>query len=255
MAFSAGADGFRGGGAAGESPRARRLFHGIIAGALCAIAFDIGAIVADRTQGMAEPSATTVPVMVRQAGRPSPPHAAPARAAFRPEPMRFLIHADGRLEATGLITQGSAARLEQELMRLGGAVTAVSLDSPGGAVGEAVLMAQEIRARGLATKVGDGALCASSCPLVLAGGMVRQVDDGAVVGLHQFRPAGAEEGDPARAVADAQLTTAQIVRHLSAMGVDPALWLLALDTPPQELYRLSADELAAYRLASPRAAD
>jgi hypothetical protein len=34
------------------------------------------------------------------------------------------------------------------------------------------------------------------------------------------------------------------------MGVDPALWLHALDTPPQALYYLSPEELADYRLVT-----
>ena len=39
-------------------------------------------------------------------------------------------------------------------------------------------------------------------------------------------------------------------RVLADMGVDPALWLHALDTPPQALYYLSAEELAKYRLVT-----
>ena len=45
-------------------------------------------------------------------------------------------------------------------------------------------------------------------------------------------------------MADAQATTARISRHLATMGVDPALWLHALDTPPRALYYFSPDEMA-----------
>ena len=55
---------------------------------------------------------------------------------------------------------------------------------------------------------------------------------------------------PAQAMADAQMTTARISRHLIDMGVDPALWLHALDTPPQALYYFSPEELAKYRLVT-----
>ena len=55
---------------------------------------------------------------------------------------------------------------------------------------------------------------------------------------------------PAQAMSDAQATTARISRHLAEMGVDPALWLHALDTPPQALYYLSPEELADYRLVT-----
>ncbi len=34
------------------------------------------------------------------------------------------------------------------------------------------------------------------------------------------------------------------------MGIDPALWLHALDTPPQALYYFSPEELAKYRLVT-----
>ena len=51
-------------------------------------------------------------------------------------------------------------------------------------------------------------------------------------------------------MSDAQATTARISRHLAEMGVDPALWLHALDTPPQALYYFSPEELAKYRLVT-----
>ena len=52
------------------------------------------------------------------------------------------------------------------------------------------------------------------------------------------------------AMSDAQKTTAMITRHLTKMGVDPALWLHALETPPDRLYYLSPDELVTYRLVT-----
>ncbi len=52
-------------------------------------------------------------------------------------------------------------------------------------------------------------------------------------------------------MADAQMTTARIARHLAGMGVDAGLWLHALDTPPRALYYLSSDEQARYRLVTP----
>ena len=44
--------------------------------------------------------------------------------------------------------------------------------------------------------------------------------------------------------------TAEITRHLETMGVDPALWLHALETPPSQLYYLTPEELQTYRLAT-----
>ena len=103
----------------------------------------------------------------------------------------------------------------------------------------------------LHAEVAEGAQCASSCPLLLAGGVTRAAGETAAVGLHQFHaPARMAAGDPAQAVSDAQVTAARIARYLGEMGVDPALWLHALDTPPQSLYRLSHAEMAKYRLVT-----
>jgi len=51
-------------------------------------------------------------------------------------------------------------------------------------------------------------------------------------------------------MADAQKTTAGITRFLIEMGVDSALWLHALDTPPNQLYYLTPEELKSYRLVT-----
>lgn len=165
-------------------------------------------------------------------------------------PVSFTLGPDGVLELEGSIDLGSAARLEAELDARGEYVRTVSLDSPGGSLDDALAMARLIRERGLATRVEDGALCASSCPLIMAGGETRIAGTLSAVGLHQFYAAGGELPAPAQAMSDAQVTTARITRHLDAMGVDPALWLHALETPPRQLYYLSPEELERYRLVS-----
>ncbi len=165
-------------------------------------------------------------------------------------PMSFVLAADGTLRATGSIEPGAAGRLEAELDMRGADVRRVSLNSLGGALDDAVAMARMLRERGIATVVEDGAICASSCPLMMAGGVKRTVGQRALVGLHQFYIAGDTISDPARAMADAQMTTARVSRLLGRMGVDPALWLHALDTLPGALYYLSAEEMRRYRLVT-----
>ena len=54
----------------------------------------------------------------------------------------------------------------------------------------------------------------------------------------------------AGAVAAAQQTTAAISRYLALVGVDPALWLHALDTRPDRLYYFSAQELTDLKLVT-----
>ncbi|WP_367717215.1 hypothetical protein AB2N04_04000 [Nitratireductor sp. GISD-1A_MAKvit] len=161
--------------------------------------------------------------------------------------LTFTAGSNGVLSLKGVIQPGSASRLRDVLTATADPVTTVTLDSPGGALNDAMAMAQLIRQYGLSTRVEAGATCASSCPLVLAGGRQRHVSRDATIAVHQFHSPGSLS-DPRQALSDAQLVTARISRHLDEMGVDPALWLHALDTPPRALYVLSPEQMVAYRL-------
>lgn len=175
------------------------------------------------------------------------------RDALR-QPMRFTLGSGGVLEATGTIDPGASQRLTLELETRGEYVKVVSLNSPGGSVQDAMGMGKLLRENRITTEVVDGALCASSCPLLLAGGEKRLVGKDAAVGVHQFYAIGGSDDaripGPAQAMSDAQVTTARISRYLAELGVDPALWLHAMDTPPQSLYYLSTEELARYHLST-----
>lgn len=164
--------------------------------------------------------------------------------------MAFTLEPGGVLKAEGSIEPGSAARLAEELSQRGEYVRTVSLNSPGGAVEDALAMARTLRERKIGTEVADGALCASSCPLVFAGGLTRIAGEKSAIGIHQFYAAMKEGLSRDQVMSDAQSTTARISRHLADMGVDPALWLHALDTPPRALYYLSQKELVDYRLVT-----
>lgn len=166
------------------------------------------------------------------------------------QPMTFALEAGGILRATGAIDPGSADRLRAELEARGEYVTHISLNSPGGSLDDAIAMARMVRERELATVVEEGAICASSCPLFFAGGINRQIDEKAAIGVHQFYAATDSITSAAQAMADAQMTTARISRHLDEMGIDPALWLHALDTPPRALYYFSPDQLLEYGLVT-----
>lgn len=163
-------------------------------------------------------------------------------------PISFTLRPGGVLDALGTIDAGAADRLASELAASEGRVRRVRLNSPGGSLDDAIAMARMLRERGIGTAVENGAVCASSCPLLMAGGVTREAGRRAAIGLHQFYAAAETATDPAQAMADAQTTTARIARHLDAMGVDPAMWLHALDTPPQALYYLTPKEMLRYRL-------
>lgn len=164
-------------------------------------------------------------------------------------PMVFQPAPGGVLRATGSIDRGAANRLAAALDKQE-RISAVSFNSPGGTLDDAMAIARLLRERGLTAMVEGGAICASSCPLALAGGRERMVSPQAAIGVHQFY-SGAEDGaDPVQATADAQMTAARIARHLGEMGIDPAIWLHALETPPRALYYLREHELRRYRLVT-----
>jgi hypothetical protein len=181
------------------------------------------------------------------------PAATPRERFFESEALRqklsFSLGPVGVLEVEGNIDAGAASRFAAELEKHGEAIETLSLNSPGGSLADAMAMARQAREAGLSTRVPAGATCASSCPLLLAGGISRSVGSGAMIGLHQFYALEPTSG-PAEAMSDAQLTTAAISRYLAEMGVDPALWLHALETPPHALYFLSDEELTGYGLVT-----
>jgi hypothetical protein len=176
------------------------------------------------------------------------------------QPLAITLVAGGRLELTGTIDQGAADRVAAELAQRGEYVRTVVLDSPGGALEAALAIGRLIRDRGLATAVAAGSLCASSCPLVFAAGKVRTASPRAAIGVHQFylidAPGSGLSGSAAgagavgEAMETTQKTTAAVSRYLAGMGVDPGLWLYALDTPPDRMHYFSAEELIALKLVT-----
>jgi hypothetical protein len=99
----------------------------------------------------------------------------------------------------------------------------ILLSSPGGDVGQALIMGETIRAHGLTTAVGTAdssgevrpAYCASACVLVFAGGQKRYGVKDSALGVHRFF-ATTHVDDP---MADAQQTTGLILHYMSKMGV------------------------------------
>ncbi|PUB10563.1 hypothetical protein [Yoonia sediminilitoris] len=59
------------------------------------------------------------------------------------------------------------------------------MNSPGGIVDEALQIGKLIRDQGLETVILPSTACLSSCPYVLAGGVLRHVSLRGAVGLHQ----------------------------------------------------------------------
>lgn len=103
----------------------------------------------------------------------------------------------------------------------------VLMSSPGGDLGQSVIMGEFIRAHGLVTGVGSSdasgkirpGSCASACVFVYAGGTVRYDVTGSRLGVHRFTAHGGSE-DP---VADTQRVTGLVLSYLKRMGVSSSL--------------------------------
>jgi hypothetical protein len=118
-------------------------------------------------------------------------------------------------------------------------------------------MGRLIRERGFATSVAAASLCASSCPLVFAGGEERVATPASAIAVHQIYAATPADTTLAsrlaaagNAMSEAQSMTAEISRYLIEMGVDPEVWLRALETPPDRLSYFSAEDLIRLKLAT-----
>ena len=234
----------------------RAAFFVMLAGTLSVLWIDYRELTEADVASPAAPYAPVLPAFDPDSPMTGPgPEVTSDVEALR-EPLSIMLGTGGVLSLAGTIDPGAAARFATEIEARGEYVAVVTLDSPGGSVADAIAIGTLISEKGFATRVEAGALCASSCPLAFAGGRERQATARSAIGVHQIYaavPAGTlptgirAAGD---AMSDAQKTTAAVTRHLTAMGVDPALWLHALETPPDRLYYLSPDELETYRLVT-----
>ncbi|HZY67738.1 MAG TPA: hypothetical protein VFE52_04080, partial [Devosia sp.] len=173
------------------------------------------------------------------------------------QPLAVELGSGGALTVTGTIMPGSGESFAEAVESYGEYVTTVRLDSPGGSVADALEMGRLIRERGFSTTVAAGSLCASSCPLVFAGGAERIAAPDAAIAVHQIYAATPSDSTLAsrlaaagNAMSDAQTMTAEISRYLIEMGIDPEVWLRALETPPDRLSYFSPDDLTRLKLAT-----
>ena len=115
-------------------------------------------------------------------------------------------------------------RLDEARLKTGDTVL---ISSPGGDLGQAIIMGEVIRSRGLTTAVGAvdasgqtrPSYCASACVFVYAGGKVRFGVEGSRLGVHRFTTITPGD-DP---VADTQRATGMVLGYLTRMGVSASL--------------------------------
>ena len=213
---------------------------------------DIGLTPAETTAspGLAVPAilAPLLPGAERR-GAPVPqPDGAMAR------PMTFELVGGGKLMATGTITPGISEAFAAEIGKRGDYVKTVVLNSPGGSVGDALAMGKLIRDKKLATEVGAGKYCASSCPLVFFGGQERRAGDKAAIGVHQvFAASQPDPRAPRDDMSDAQRISARCQRYLADMGINLQVWVHAMETPKDRLFIFKPDELKSLNIVTAEA--
>ncbi len=165
-------------------------------------------------------------------------------------PMTIELKSGGELHMIGHIVPGTAQVFAEKVENIKEYINRIELDSPGGSVYDALEISNTIRENGWTTSVLDGKLCASSCPLIFVGGKERFAGEKSAIGVHQVFAPRNDTRPKGEVVSSTQQTTADIKRHLKLMGADPDLWLHALDTPPQQLYYFSPQEMKKYKLST-----
>lgn len=166
-------------------------------------------------------------------------------------PMTFELVSGGRLMATGTITPGLSEAFAAEVGKRGDYIKTVVLNSPGGSVTDALAIGRLIRAKKFSTEVEAGKYCASSCPLVFAGGVERRAGDSATIGVHQIAAiASASRGPPRDEMDVAQRISARCQRYLGDMGINLQVWVHAMETPHDKLFIFKPDELKSLNIVT-----
>lgn len=166
------------------------------------------------------------------------------------KPMGFELVGGGRLMATGTITPGISEAFAAEIAKRGDYIKTVVLNSPGGSVTDALAMGRLIRHKNFATEIEPGKYCASSCPLVFAGGVERRVGDKAILGVHQVAAVGQAGALPRDEMNVAQNISARCQRYLGDMGINLQVWVHAMETPHDKLFVFKPDELKSLNLVT-----
>ena len=166
------------------------------------------------------------------------------------KPMTLELVSGGKLLGTGTITPGISQAFADEVDKRGDYIKTVVLNSPGGSVSEALAMGRLIRERKFATEIEAGEYCASSCPLVFAGGVERRASDKAVIGVHQVAAMASAGGPPRDEMDLAQRISARCQRYLGDMGVSLRVWVHAMETPHDKLFVFKPDELKSLNIVT-----
>ena len=133
----------------------------------------------------------------------------------------------------------------------------VVLNSLGGSPIEGMRLGDAIRDLHFRTDIGTAGptpmsrqpgQCMSACIYPYLGGEYRYLDTGSVIGIHRFR----FEKDFGGALASevSQQVSGEIVSYLKRARADPSLFALMVQTAPEKIRILSADELRDFKIVT-----
>lgn len=164
-----------------------------------------------------------------------------------PEVMSFSFKLNGQeriLVASGAIDTDATKRLEVALEKYG-PISEIWLNSPGGNSRVGLEIGRLIRRKMIATRIRAGNGCASACSSAFLGGVIREVEPGAVCGVTMYSSASAGQGVVAsnEALWSGVAAATERQKYILEMGVS-LKWLdLWSTTPPGCLTMMSQSEL------------
>ena len=151
-----------------------------------------------------------------------------AFAPFRYDPTRpGVLRLDGEIDVRTPFMLGAALRAHP-------GVTTLELHSPGGDIYQALTMVDTIRGAGLATRVAPDDRCHSACSFLFFAGTGRQALG--ALGVHQLSAPNQQS---------AQYVMNDVLDALNHLGVPDEVRRRMFQTPADEMYVFSPDELAA----------
>lgn len=131
---------------------------------------------------------------------------------------------------------GSSSPLEfRRALKARPEATILALNSPGGLVDSALVMAHDIRELGLATYVGDGQICYSACAFLFVAGTSRVAVG--ELGVHQI-------WNDANDLVSGQNKLSDVIEALDEFAVNREVLTIMLRTPPDQMHVFTTGELA-----------
>lgn len=167
------------------------------------------------------PQPSTPPV-----GRPVEDEQFGAFIVFKDEPT--VIGLNGEI--------GTSSPLEfRRALKARPGATVIALNSPGGLVDSALVMAHDIRELGLATYVGQGQVCYSACAFLFLAGTSRVAVG--ELGVHQI-------WNDANDLVSGQNKLSDVIEALDEFAVNREVLTIMLRTPPDKMHVFTSSELA-----------